>query len=400
MTESIGLAGAVGSGVQAPGRAAGSMTVPYLDLGRSRRRIARELDERWQRVLAESAFVLGPEVREFESAFAAYLAVAECVGVANGTDGLILALRALDLAPGDEVIVPAFSFFATAEAVSLLGGRPVFADVDAATFNLDPADVAARVSERTVGVIGVHLYGRPFDVDGVLALCERHGLWLVEDAAQAHGASYGGRRVGGLGRLAAWSFYPTKNLGCYGDGGAVTGNDRPLLARLRRLANHGQSSRYHHLEVGMNSRLDSLQAAVLNCRLALLDADNARRRELACRYHGGLAGAGDVTLPPDPPGTVSVYHQLAIRTVHRDALKQYLEERGIGSSIHYPSPLHLQPAIAGPAGPAPGPAAAELPVSTAAARELLCLPLYAELTNEEVEAVCAAVRDFFAGGRG
>lgn len=395
-----------------------TLQVPYLDLGRARRRIAAPLERRWQRILEASAFVLGPEVREFERQFAAFLGVEACAGVANGTDALVLAMRALGIGAGDEVIVPAFSFFATAEAVLLAGGVPVFCDIDAATFNLDPADAAARVTARTRGIIGVHLYGRPFDVDGVLRLCNRHGLWLVEDAAQAHGALYGGRRVGGLGRLATWSFYPTKNLGCFGDGGAVTGNDAALVERVRRLANHGQDSRYHHVEVGLNSRLDSLQAAVLNCRLPLLEADNTRRRELACRYYGGLAGAGDLALPPaDPPGSLSVYHQLTVRTAHRDALMRHLADQGIASSIHYPSPLHRQPALAGTAASgaaedgtagargagaaatAKGAATAigdELPVATAAAAQVLCLPMFPELTDDEVAAVCEAVRGFFA----
>ncbi|MDP9120383.1 MAG: DegT/DnrJ/EryC1/StrS family aminotransferase, partial [Acidobacteriota bacterium] len=254
-----------------PGAREGVRGVPYLDLGRSRRRIAAEVEERWRRVLDDTSYVLGAEVREFESAFAAFLGAASAVGVGNGTDGLELSLRALGLRPGDEVIVPAFSFFATAGAVAFLGGRPVCADVDPATLNLDPADAAARVTSRTVGVIGVHLYGRPFDLDGILALCSRHGLWLLEDAAQAHGALWQGKRVGGFGQLAAWSFYPTKNLGCWGDGGAVTGSDRELVERVRLLANHGQTSRYHHVLAGTNSRLDSLQAAVLNCRLPLLE---------------------------------------------------------------------------------------------------------------------------------
>ncbi len=377
-----------------------TLQVPYLDLARARQRIAAPLDERWRRILDDSAFVLGPEVREFERRFAAYLEVPATVGVANGTDALLLSLRALGLRPGDEVIVPAFSFFATAEAVLLLGGEPVFADVEPATLNLDPVDAAARVTERTVGILGVHLYGRPFDVEGLLQLCERHGLWLVEDAAQAHGARHAGRRVGSFGRLAAWSFYPTKNLGCFGDGGAVSGSDPELVESVRRLANHGQSSRYHHVEIGVNSRLDSLQAAVLNCRLELLEADNARRRELACRYHGGLAGAGDLVLPADPPGSVSVYHQLTVRTAHRDALMRHLADRGIGSSIHYPSPLHLQPAILAretraaeaASGRRPRP---DLPAATAAASQVLCLPMFPELTNEEVAAVCDAVQEFF-----
>jgi dTDP-4-amino-4,6-dideoxygalactose transaminase len=367
------------------------VNVPILDLSRVRRRIARDLDERWQRILDQSAFVLGPEVREFETAFAAYLGVEACVGLANGTDALILALRALGLRPGDEVIVPAFSFFATAEAVALLGGKVVFADVDPETLNLDPADAEARVTERTAGLIGVHLYGRPFDVDALLALCGRRGLWLLEDAAQAHGAEWKGRRVGGFGQLAAWSFYPTKNLGCFGDGGAATGNDRTLVEKVRSLGNHGQTVRYTHLEIGTNSRLDSLQAAVLNCRLALLDQDNARRGEIACRYHGALCGVGDLRLIPDPPGVRSVYHQFTVRTARRDELMAHLKERGIASAVHYPSPLHQQPAMAGLVDAREG----DLPVATAAAREVLCLPVFPELTHEEVEAVAAAVRGFF-----
>ena len=218
------------------------MNVPILDLGRTRRRIATQLDERWRRILDETSFVLGPEVRELETAFASYLEVEACVGLGNGTDALVLALRALGLKAGDEVIVPAFSFFATAEAVALLGGKVVFADVDPETLNLDPADAAARVTARTVGILGVHLYGRPFDVDALLALCGKHGLWLVEDAAQAHGARWKGKRVGGFGQLAAWSFYPTKNLGCFGDGGAITTSDGALADAVRTLRFHGSTA--------------------------------------------------------------------------------------------------------------------------------------------------------------
>lgn len=367
------------------------MNVPILNLGRTQSRIADELAGRWQQVLSQSSFILGPEVRQFEEAFAAYLEVAGCVGVANGTDALVLALRALDLRPGDEVIVPAFSFFATAEAVALLGGKVVFADVDPETLNLDAADAAARVTSRTVGILGVHLYGRPFDVDALLALCGRHGLWLLEDAAQAQGAIYNGKRVGGFGRLAAWSFYPTKNLGCYGDGGAATGPDAALLDRLRTLGNQGQAGRYHHVAVGTNSRLDSLQAAVLNCRLPRLDADNARRREIACRYHGAFAGLGDLRLPPDREGVVSVYHQFTLRSARRDELGQHLKEAGIASAVHYPSPLHHQPALAELIDARPE----DFPVATQAAQEVLCLPIFPELTNEEADAVAAGVRSFF-----
>lgn len=367
--------------------------VPILDLDRTRRRIEPELQRRWQRILETSGFVLGPELREFERAWAEYLEVAACAGLANGTDALILAAKALGLSPGDEVIVPAFSFFATAEAVAWLGGRPVFADIDPETMNLSVADVADRVTHRTVGIIGVHLYGRPFDVDGLLEICRRRGLWLLEDAAQAQGARWKGRRVGGFGQLAAWSFYPTKNLGCFGDGGAVTGNDRELVERVRLLGNHGQTARYHHTLVGVNSRLDTLQAAVLNCRLPLLDADNARRRALAARYREAFRGVGDLRLPADAPEVEPVYHQMTVRTARRDELMEHLKGQGVASAVHYPSTLDRQPAFAGAGG-----GIGDLPESTAAAREVLCLPIFPELTDAEADRVCAAVRSFYGAG--
>ncbi len=369
--------------------------IPYLDLTRARRRFEGELAERWQKILDTNSFVLGPEVQEFEEAFRRFLDARAVVAVANGTDALVVALRALDLAPGDEVIVPAFSFFATAEAVVLAGGTPVFADVLADTFNLDPANAAARVTPRTVGVIGVHLYGRPFDAGAIGALCGRHGLWLVEDAAQAQGARYRGRRVGTLGDLAGWSFYPTKNLGAFGDGGAVSGMDEERMKKVHRLANHGQTARYHHVEIGTNSRLDSLQAAVLNLRLRTLDEDNARRRALARIYLDGLAGVGDLRFPVDSPEDEVVYHQMTIATGRRDALAAHLKERGVGSSVHYPSPLHRQPAMS-----ARLPVPPSLPVAERAATEVLCLPMFAELELAEAAVAVAAVREYFGAGTG
>ena len=367
-------------------------TLPVLDLTRARRRIEDELAGRWRRLLDSNAFVHGPEVQEFERRYAAWLGAAGCVGVANGTDALTVALRALDLKAGDEVLVPAFSFFATAEAVVLAGGRPVFCDIEPATFNLDLADAAARVTPATVGLIGVHLYGRPFDVAAARALAARHGLWLLEDAAQAHGARYQEARVGTLGDLAAWSFYPSKNLGCFGDGGAVTGPRSELLERVRLLANHGQSERYRHSHVGTNSRLDSLQAAVLNCRLGLLDEDNANRRSLAARYRERLSGVGDLAFPAERAGDEAVFHQLTVRTARRAALAGALAGEGIATAVHYPSPLHHQPALSGLSAVPP-----ELPAATAAAAEVLCLPMFPELTAEEVDRVCSAIADFFSG---
>jgi dTDP-4-amino-4,6-dideoxygalactose transaminase len=363
--------------------------VPYLDLGRARRRIEAELAARWSRILDANAYVLGPEVAEFERAFAAHLDAPAVVAVANGTDALTVALRALGVGAGDEVVVPAFSFFATVEAVLLAGGTPVFADIDPATYNLDVVDAERRLSPRTVGVIGVHLYGRPFAA-ALPELCRRRGLWLLEDAAQAHGARSRGRRVGTLGELAAWSFYPTKNLGAYGDGGAISGHDAAAVGRARLLANHGQSSRYRHEAVGTNSRLDALQAAVLNLRLPHLDRDNERRRRLAAIYAEALAGVGDLRLPADDAADECVYHQLTVATARRDELAEHLKRQGVGSSVHYPSPLHRQPALAGLPGGVP-----ELPAAERAAREVLCLPMFPELEPAEAERAAAEVRAFF-----
>jgi dTDP-4-amino-4,6-dideoxygalactose transaminase len=373
--------------------------VPAFDLKRAVRRVEPQLAERWRRVLDGTAFVLGAETKEFETAWARAVGAAGCVGVANGTDALVVALKALGLKPGDEVIVPAFSFFATAEAVLWLGATPVFADVEDATLNLDPTDAEHRVSPRTVGVIGVHLYGRPFDADALRALCARHRLWLLEDAAQAQGARWGERSAGAIGDLASWSFYPTKNLGCFGDGGAVTGTDPELLERVRLIANHGQVARYDHRAVGTNSRLDSLQAAVLNCRLPLLAEDNRRRREIACRYAGGLAGLGDLTWPTDPPGAHCVYHQFTVRTARRDALAAHLGRHGVGSSVHYPAPLHQVPAVREWLK-AQAREVQRLPVAERAAAEVLCLPMFPELTDHEVARACAVAAEFFSDGAG
>jgi dTDP-4-amino-4,6-dideoxygalactose transaminase len=352
--------------------------------------IAPDLLARWQELLAATAFIGGPPVERFEAAFARYLEAPAAVGVANGTDALVLALRALDLRAGDEVLVPSFTFFATAEAVVLAGGRPVPVDVDAGSFNLDAADAAARAGERVVGVLAVHLYGQPCDLDAVSALCARRGWWLVEDAAQAHGARWGGKPVGSFGALAGWSFYPSKNLGCFGDGGAVTGADLAALERVRLLANHGRLARYEHGAIGTNSRLDALQAAVLELRLARLERDNERRRALAGRYREGLAGVGDLRFAEVPEKALPVYHQLTVRTARRDELIEHLRARGIGSAVFYPIPLHRQPGLLPHLEGAP-----ELPESERAAREVLCLPLYPQLAAERVDEVCAAVRELY-----
>lgn len=365
-------------------------SIPVFTLSRLVDRLGGEIRQRWSEVLADQAFVGGREVQAFESDFADYLGSGSCVAVANGTDALTVALRALHLKPGDEVIVPSFTFIATAGSVVWAGGRPVFADVEPDTLTLEASSVEERIGPKTVGVIGVHLFGRPFDVEAVQALCDEHGLWLMEDAAQAQGASWKSQRVGTFARLATWSFYPSKNLGAFGDAGAITGSDEELMARVRRVANHGRTAHYEHGEVGTNSRMDGLQAAVLNVRLPHLEAGNARRGEIACAYHGMLGDVGDLQLLADREGAHSVYHQYAIRTSRRDDLQAYLNERGIGTGIHYPMPLHRQPAFAG-YDPA------DCPESELASREILSLPMFPELTDEEVARVGAAVREFFAG---
>ena len=372
------------------------MNVPVFDLRRAAARLAEPLAARWAEQVAAAAFVGGPAVARFEEELAAYLGAGGCVGVANGTDALVVALRALELQPGDEVIVPAFTFIATASAVALAGGVPVFADVEPETLNLDLADAAARVTPRTVGVIGVHLFGRPCDTAGLAALSRRHGLWWIEDAAQAQGARVDGRRVGTLGDLACWSFYPTKNLGAFGDAGAVTGSDAARLARVRRIANHGRTEHYLHGELGTNSRLDALQATVLSLRLEVLEEGNRRRREIAGRYREALAGpaaAGEVELLRDPEGTEPVHHQFTLLTDRRDALREHLGAGGIGAAVYYPVPLHRQPALERWA-----PRDLELPVSERAARRALSLPMFPELEDAEVEAVCARLGSFRFGG--
>jgi dTDP-4-amino-4,6-dideoxygalactose transaminase len=372
--------------------------VPPFDLTRLTAELGPDVLDSWRDLVERGAFVGGDAVSAFEQAFARYLGSEGAVGVANGTDALVVALRALDLSPGDEVIVPAFTFIATGSAVALAGGTPVVADVEAGTLNLDPADLERRVTERTVGVIGVHLFGRPFDVERVGEVCRRHDLWWIEDAAQAQGAEAlagdGSRRkVGNFGTLACWSFYPTKNLGAFGDAGAVTGNDPELLDRVRRIANHGRTEHYLHGELGTNSRLDALQAAVLSARLPGLDAANHRRGEIACRYHGALAGVSEVDLPADPEGAVSVYHQFTLLTDRRDDLKAHLAAAGIGSGIYYPIPLHRQPALAAhlPAGVDD----LSLPVSERASERALSLPMFPQLRDDEVARVVAALGEFF-----
>jgi len=350
----------------------------------------RELDEAVARVLDSGWFILGPEGEALERELATALGARDAVAVGNGTDALHLALRALGVGPGDEVVTTSISAAYTALAVLHAGARPVFVDVDPRTLNLDPERVQGALTPRTKAIVPVHLYGHPADMDPILSLARARGLAVLEDACQAHGALYRGRPVGtlaGEGGIGALSFYPTKNLGALGDGGAILLNDPGLAARLRQLRNGGQSDRYRHEVPGVNSRLDELQAALLRVGLRHLSAWTERRRALAAFYQRELEGAGAEPLGEQPYAR-SVFHLFVVRHPRRDALAAALRERGVGTLIHYPIPLHLQPAFAGLGGK-PG----DLPVAEKATSEILSLPLYPELRDEQARGVVEAVRE-------
>jgi dTDP-4-amino-4,6-dideoxygalactose transaminase len=360
--------------------------IPVTDLSRAHAEIRAELDAAIHRVLDRNWFILGPEVEAFEQAFAALCGARYAVGCASGTDAITLALRAFGVGPGDEVIVPAFTATPTVAAVVAAGATPVFADVDPRTRTLDPAAAAAMITPRTRALLPVHLYGRPADMDALDALARRHGLLLIEDAAQAHGARWRGRPVGALGHAACFSFYPTKNLGALGDAGAVTTDDGEAAARLRRLRDLGQAARYRHVEHSAHSRLDELQAAVLTVKLGHLARWNAARRALAARYAELLAGL-PLELPPADDAAQSCWHLYVVQVAERDAVRERLAEAGVRTDVHYPTPVHLQPAYA-QFGGGPG----SLPVSERLAATALTLPMFPGLTPAEQQQVAAALR--------
>ena len=366
--------------------ASSAQPVPFLDVAAANREIQAELEEAHRRVVASGWFILGPEVEAFEAEWAAYVGATGCVGVGNGLDALSLALRAMGVGVGDEVIVPGMTFVATWLAVSAVGARPVPVDVDPATYTLDPARLEAAITERTKVVVPVHLYGQAASMDQIMAIARRHGLRVLEDAAQAHGATYGGRRVGSIGDAAAWSFYPAKNLGALGDSGAVTSNDPGLLERIRLLRNYGSRQRYHHEVAGVNSRLDEIQAAVLRVKLTRLEEWNRRRASVVAVYQDGLRGMS-LVLPQMAPDRDHVWHVFAVRHPNRDRLRQALAAAGVETLIHYPTPPHLQPLYAGL-----GIASGEVPVSEAIGREELSLPIGPHLAPEQVARVISVVR--------
>lgn len=367
--------------------------IPFVDLKAQYATLREEILAAIADVLDGMQLFLGPRQRAFEADFARYCEAAACVSVSNGTDALELALRALGVGPGDEVITQPNSFIATAEGISAAGATPVFVDVDEHTATLDPALLEARITPRTKAIIPVHLYGRPTDMDGILAVARKHGLRVIEDACQAHGATYRGRRAGSLGDMACFSFYFSKNLGAYGEGGAITTNDPELAERARLYRDHGSRIRYEHEIVGRNARMDEMQAAILGVKLAHLDGWNQRRRSNAAQLSQALAGTS-VELPqPGGDDICEVFHLYVVRHPERDALKQFLADRGIATGIHYPRPIHLQPAYAD-LGHAPG----DFPVSERLSATVLSLPMYAELTDEQIAHIADAVRAFDAAG--
>jgi len=376
------------------------LKVPVLDLKRQYESIKAEIDAAIERVLSSGRFILGPEVQAFEKEVAEYCSVKHAIGVASGTDALLLSLRALGIGPGDKVIVPSFTFFATAGVVHNVGATPVFVDIDPKTYNIDSSEVKRLLATDHLlpteikAIIPVHLYGQMADMDEIMAIAKEYDIAVVEDAAQAIGAEYKGRKAGSIGDLGCFSFFPTKNLGAYGDGGMVVTNDDELAERVRILRAHGSKPKYYHRMVGINSRLDALQAAILRVKLPHLAEWTAARQRVAARYDEQLRGVHGIETPYRAPDRTHIYHQytIRVRNGHRDALQQHLKEQGIGSMIYYPLPLHLQECFKelGYNGGA-------LPVSERASKEVLSLPVFPELTEKEQLHVAQGIRAFFEG---
>ena len=364
------------------------MPVKFLDLGPAHAELRAEIDEAIARVINSNRFILGPEVEACEAAFASYCEAKHCVGLGNGLDALHLILRALGLGPGDEVIVASNTFIATWLAITMVGATPVPVEPDPATHNLDPDRVETAITPRTKVILPTHLYGQSADLDPLIELAGKHGLKLVEDAAQAHGARYKGKRLGGHGDAVAWSFYPGKNLGALGDGGAVTTNDPELADRVRTLSNYGSREKYVNEVKGYNSRLDPLQAAILAVKLRHLEEWNIRRRAAAARYLERLS-RGSITLPHVPNWADPVWHLFVIRSRNRDDLIRHLLGRGIETLVHYPIPPHLQDAYSDLSM-----ARGTLPIAEQLADEVLSLPIGPHLTADEIDEVCAAIREF------
>jgi dTDP-4-amino-4,6-dideoxygalactose transaminase len=369
--------------------------VPFLDLTAHHAPIRSELDDAIQEVIDQSAFAGGPFVARFEVDFAAYCDCPHAVGVGSGTEALWLSLLALGVRPGDEVITVPNTFMATAEAISYCGARPVFVDVDEHTYTLDPTALEKAVTARTKAIIPVHLFGQPADMDPILEVARSHGLFVVEDACQAHGAEYKGRRVGTLADAACFSFYPGKNLGAFGEAGAVVTFNAELQHKIRILRDHGQVRKYYHSMIGWNCRMDGIQAAVLRVKLRHLERCNELRRSHAAHYDRGLSGIDQLVAPTHSAWVRHVYHIYAIRVKNRDKIMSLLAEKGIGSGVHYPLPVHLQEAYR-----SLGYRVGSFPVAERCAMEFVSLPMFPELAPAQVEIVVEAVKEAIAGGYG
>jgi dTDP-4-amino-4,6-dideoxygalactose transaminase len=382
--------------------------IPPLDLIQQYQAIGEEINAAVLGVLASGAYIGGATVKSFEEDFANYIGVAEGIACNSGTDALYLALRAYEIGPGDEVITTPFTFFATAEVISAVGARPVFVDVDAQTYNLDLSQVEAAITPRTKAIIPVHLFGQPLDMTQLMTIAQSHNLIVIEDCAQATGAQWAGQKVGSIGHVGCFSFYPSKNLGACGDGGAVTTNDPTIAATIRTLRDHGRSSGYYYEKIGVNSRLDAVQAAILQIKLRYLDRWNEQRRIVAERYHKLLQSISGIVLPQEMSGGYTVWNQYTIRitenssssgdyhrngnsTPHRDYVRSQLQAQGISSMVYYPLPLHLQPVYQN-LGYQPN----QLPISEQLCLEVLSLPMFPELTLEQQEQVALGLKSFSA----
>lgn len=370
--------------------------VPPFNLTRQYQTIGAEISAAVQDVLTSGCYIGGAMVESFEQQFADYTGVRDCIGCNSGTDALYLALRALEIGPGDEVITTPFTFIATAEVISVVGAKPVFVDIDAQTFNLDLTKLEAAITKQTKAIIPVHLFGQPMDMSELMAIASRHKIAVIEDCAQAVGADWAGSKVGSMGHMGCFSFYPTKNLGACGDGGAVTTNDPEIATKIRMLREHGMSRiRYRHEETGVNSRLDALQAAVLQIKLRHLDEWNQARSEVAARYQELLQPVPGVVIPQEVAGGKAVWNQYCIRLTkdgsnsdHRDAVRNKLQQLGISSTVYYPLPLHLQPVYQDL-----GYQVGQLPVAEQICHEILALPMFPELSEEEQQQVVYGLKD-------
>ncbi|MBI3112325.1 MAG: DegT/DnrJ/EryC1/StrS family aminotransferase [Ignavibacteriales bacterium] len=370
------------------------MNIQMVDLVTQYRKIKPEVDEAIHRVLDSGHYIMGKEVGEFEAAVASYLNVKYAVGCASGTDGLQVAMMALGIGHGDEVVTTPFTFVATAETIALIGARPVYVDIDPRTYNIDPAKIEAAITKRTKAIIPVHLYGQPCDMDAIMGIANKHGIPVIEDAAQAMGAEYTGRKVGGIGAFGAISFFPSKNLGAFGDAGMVVTNDPLLAEKARMIIVHGSRKKYYHEILGVNSRLDTLQAAILQVKLKYLEEWHEARRRAAHAYNRLFARSG-IIVPSEAPGCKHIYHQYTLRLSRRDAVAKHLADKKIPHAIYYPIPLHLQQAFTDPVVPE-----GTFPVTERAAREVLSLPMHTELSEEQQEFIVASVREAMSHAAG